>query len=199
MDAFEVHRRLILLSDTVAQAVGVLQVEVGHQDIKRRRRSTPVRVAAGGLVADYVPFYFAPRSPMMFVIDRGRVPTYQEGCGDLVYLVTTVEHLSSLGLAPIFTDRNAAVAYAAYSATVSDLDTLVDWPLMEAYIWKDAPPEFPDRQERRMAECLVHGQVPWEAFTEVVTKTVACARVARGVLAEAGQTTRVRVRPDWYF
>ncbi len=28
----------------------------------------PVRCGAGGCVADYVPIYFAPRSPMMFRI-----------------------------------------------------------------------------------------------------------------------------------
>lgn len=187
-----------LLSGTVAQAVGVLQVEVGRQDIKQRRRTTPVPLPPGGVVADYVPFYFAPRSPMMFVIDRGNVPTYQSGCDDLVYLVTTLERLVDLGLRPICSDRNATIAVATFSSVIGDLDTLVDWDLMAAQWWYNTP-EAPDRKERRMAECLVHGLVPWAAFTEVVTKTATCAETARHVLAAAGVATKVRVRPGWYF
>lgn len=78
-----------LLSDSRAQQSGMLQVEVGHPDIKERRRRRPVPAAAGGVVADYVPFYFAPRSPMLYVIERGNVPTYDQGCDRIIYLVTT--------------------------------------------------------------------------------------------------------------
>ena len=69
-----------LLADTGAQAQGVLEVEIGNTDIKARRARREVPVAPNGVVADYVPFYFAPRSPMMYSIHRGNVPTYQDGC-----------------------------------------------------------------------------------------------------------------------
>ncbi|WP_161983184.1 DUF4433 domain-containing protein, partial [Candidatus Frankia alpina] len=77
-----------LLSDTEVRRRGLLRTEVGNQGIKRRRRERCVRVPPGGVVADYVPFYFAPCSPMMYVIHQGGVPTYDGGCDDLVYLVT---------------------------------------------------------------------------------------------------------------
>lgn len=40
-------------------------VDVGNHDIKQRRAERKVPVPPGGVVADYVPFYFAPRSPMI--------------------------------------------------------------------------------------------------------------------------------------
>ncbi|MEI6622203.1 MAG: DarT ssDNA thymidine ADP-ribosyltransferase family protein [Actinomycetes bacterium] len=52
-----------LLADELAQAEGLLSVDVGNREIKSRRRRRQVRVQPGGVVADYVPFYFAPRSP----------------------------------------------------------------------------------------------------------------------------------------
>ncbi len=187
-----------LLSDTAARERGVLRAEVGNHEIKSRRRERVVRLGAGGVVADYVPFYYAPRSPMMYVIDRGGVPTYDGGCDDLVYLVSTVERLIDLDLRPLFTDRNAVLALAAFTDDVAKLDRLIDWSLMRATMWANTSAE-PDRKERRMAECLVHACVPWEAFSEVVTKTRACAALVTQALSTVGSSTPVHVRPDWYF
>jgi len=187
-----------LAADTVARERGLLSVEVGHAGIKERRRRVPVPVPPGGVVGDYAPFYYAPRSPMMLNIHTGRVPTYTRGCDDLVYLVTTVERLIDLGRDPMFTDRNAAIAFAEFFTDLGELDTAIDWLLMRARMWNNTQDE-PDRMERRMAECLVHQGVPWEAFIEVVAKTGACATEARAALATVGVSTPVVVRPGWYF
>jgi len=54
----------------------LLTKEAGNLDIKAARRFRQVDIEPYGVVADYVPFYFAPRSPMMFAISHGRVPHY---------------------------------------------------------------------------------------------------------------------------
>jgi hypothetical protein len=46
-------------------------VDVADATIKSRRMSKRVPCRPGGTVGDYVPFYFAPRSPMLFRIQRG--------------------------------------------------------------------------------------------------------------------------------
>ena len=79
-----------LVSDTDAVRTGALIVEVGHAGIKERRRGRMVPIGPGGAVSDYVPFYFAPRSPMMYAIHRGNVPTYGE-------LGTGIDSLVRLG------------------------------------------------------------------------------------------------------
>ena len=88
-----------LLSDSGTRAKGGTLIEVGHPDIKRLRRERPVPIAPHGMVGDYVPFYFAPRSPMMFVIHCDNVPGYSAGSDRLVYLMTTIERLLALELA----------------------------------------------------------------------------------------------------
>ena len=50
-----------------------LRTEVGDRQIKADRRRYPVTCEPGGYPADYVPFYFAPRSPMLYRIARGGV------------------------------------------------------------------------------------------------------------------------------
>ena len=78
------------------------------------------------------------------------------------------------------------------------MPTFVDWDLMQAGLWFDTP-EFPDRKERRMAECLVYERVPWSAVQHVVSKNEATAGVVRAILSEAGHATPVTVRGGWYF
>jgi hypothetical protein len=187
-----------LLSDTTAQQASLIQNEAGNRDIKESRRRRAVPAHPGGVVADYVPFYYAARSPMLSAIVHGRVPTYLGECGDLIYLVTTVERLVHGANLLVFTDRNAASALAEFSSDVERLDGLVDWPLMRATMWTNTQDQ-PDRRERRMAECLAHGRVPWESFTEVVAKTAVCGRQAREMLDTVGTSVRVVVRPGWYF
>jgi ssDNA thymidine ADP-ribosyltransferase, DarT len=187
-----------LLSDTVASLADLPRTEIGDQDIKAMRRRRSVLASPGGVVADYVPFYYAPRSPMMLLIHSGRVPTYTAGCDDLVYLVTTVERLAELGRPLVFTDRNAVLKITKFSTAISELDSLIDWPLMRARMWHNTESQ-PDRKERRMAECLVHERVPWVAFVEVVARTVACARRTRAAVATVGGNIPVVVRRGWYF
>lgn len=186
-----------LLSDTLVATN--LQIEVGNRGIKAQRARRIVPVAPGGVVADYVPFYYAARSPMMFAIDRGNVPSYTEGCDRLIYLVTSLERLWDAGIAPVGTDRNAALDIATFTQQPADILDAVDWPLMEATYWRNTP-EDPDRRERRQAECLVHRRVAWELIDAVYVKSESVADEVRSVLATIGDTaTRVSVRPSMYF
>lgn len=187
-----------LVCDAEAHVPGTLAVEVGDLSIKERRRRLPVPAGPGGVVADYVPFYFAPRSPMMYVIDKGRVPQYQGPIYDLVYLVSSIERLHQCGCTLVISDRNASIGIAAFSASPAEWDDLVDWDVMDLVMWQSTS-EYPDRMERRMAECLAHGHVPWAAIDQVVTSTSTHARHVAATLASLGIGTPVSVRRDWYF
>lgn len=116
--------------------------------------------------AEAVPFYYAPRSPMMYRLHRGSVPTFTGNTHDLVYLVTSIEHLIDHGHRLVFTDRNAAAKFAVHSNRVTDLDDLVDWDLMTADDWSNTDDD-PDHKSRRMAECLAHEGVAWDAITQI--------------------------------
>ena len=187
-----------LVADSRAHRDGLLSVEVGNIGIKERRQRRAVPIAPGGVVADYVPFYFAPRSPMMFVIHKGGVPTYSGGCDELVYLVSTVEAVAAVCPHVLFTDRNAVLELAAFDSDLNALGDLVDWPLMRASMWANTADD-PDRKEHRMAECLVHAEVPWSAFSGITARSAACARTAQAALDSLGSTTPVSVRSNWYF
>ena len=187
-----------LVSDDHAGARGWLQIEVGDTAVKEHRRRRIVPVPPGGPVSSYVPFYFAPRSPMMFKIWKGGVSGYQGGLEPLVYLVSTIENLVGAGCAVVVTDGNAANGPTRFSSDPSEAAELVDWPLMNQRYWQDTPDD-PDRVRRRMAECLVKDHVPFGAFLDVITMTEATAGLARSALGAAGVELQVTIRSDWYY
>jgi hypothetical protein len=156
-----------------------------------------VPVGPGGAPADYVAFYFAPRSPMLYVIDRGGVPEYQEGQRPLVYLVTDIETIVRMGLGYVFSDGNCASIFTEYFHNLDRLD-MVDWALMSAKMWNNTPSDG-DRMRRRAAEFLVHKEVPWSAFMGAATMDEDMARQVRAALVGAGSHLPVRVRRDWYY
>ena len=187
-----------LFSDAQIETSRRAPTEVGHADVKRRRRNLAVPLAPGGCVADYVPFYFAARSPMLFIISKGDVPRYSGGQEEIVYLITSTEKVVEERLPFVFTDRNAALRIADYGNDLQDLDDYVDWDLMEGRMWKNTDEE-PDRQERRMAEFLVHGHMPWSAFIGVAACNDDKCRQVEHALASVGAKVLVTPRPGWYF
>jgi len=57
---------------------------IAYQNIKVQRAATEVPIEPYGTLADYVPFYFAPRSPMLFTISRGNVAGAEGQQGNIV-------------------------------------------------------------------------------------------------------------------
>lgn len=186
-----------LLADTFAAEH--LQIEVGNRNIKDARTRRRVPIGPGGVVADYVPFYYAPRSPMMYAIYKGNVPTYTDGCDRLIYLVSSLESLWLAGADAVGTDRNARLDLAEFYQAPVDVVGAVDWPLMLSEYWNSTA-EDPDRRERRQAEFLVHRHVPWSLIDSVCAHSPEVARSVQAVLADVGDNdTKVFVSPTMYF
>jgi ssDNA thymidine ADP-ribosyltransferase, DarT len=187
-----------LQSDNLLSRQSVAIVEAADPVIKARRRQVRIRLAPFGCVADYVPFYFAPRSPMLYKLARGGVPSYTDGQDSLIYFVGTVERIADTGLRYIFSDGNCAASVTQLFNDLRDLETAVDWALMRVRMWNDTA-EDPDRMRRRMAEFLVHERVPVRCLARIVVRTPAMKRQVVAILVEHGISLSVEIRPGWYF
>lgn len=171
-------------------------MSIAYQDLKARRSEWPVRVARGGTLADYVPFYFAPRSPMLIAIAGGWVGGYGGGQVEVAHLVFSASELARAGEF-VITDGHAATALSEQFDDLAGLDE-VDWTIMRDKYWRDTD-EDGDRKRRRQAEFLVFGSVPFHAVRQIGVMTDAVAADVGESLADAPDSPRIVVRPDWYY
>lgn len=184
-----------LRSDAGCRREGLTEVEIGSVSIRERRLQLPVGdVGPGGCVGDYVPWYFGPRSPMMFALSRNNYE-FQEGFDEVVYLVSTVPTIVAMGGAWIASDRNAALALAEFVDAQADLPGHISWEVISARYW----PDYTDGADLRAAEFLVHESVPWRAVEGIVTKNEATQAKARAMLEGSDHAPPVTVRGQWYF
>jgi hypothetical protein len=170
-------------------------VSIGHKRIKERRLKKKVPIGPGGVLADYVPFYFAPRSPMLFTINKGNVEGYTGGQEPIVHLVSSTEAVDAEGLDWVFTEGHAVMDYTDFFDDFADLNK-IDWLLMSSKFWFDRP-EYPDRCRRREAEFLVHDFFPWKLVSEIGVCNTAIAQQTKRILA--GRKPPVSVQRDWYY
>jgi len=173
-------------------------VGIAHRHIKERRARKCVPLNPGGTLADYVPFYFAPRSPMLYAIHTGYVEGYSEGQGAILHLVTSIDTILTKKLPFVFTDGHAEMAISRFFHDLSDLDQ-VDWEIMKATYWNDTEQDN-DRSRRRQAEFLVRDFFPWKLIEEIGVMNDAVAdRVDDLLPSSERRSPAVTVQRKWYY
>lgn len=184
-----------LRSDAACRREGLTEVEIGSTSIRQRRLELPVGdIGAGGNVGDYVPWYFGPRSPMMYTLSRNNYE-YRAGFDEVVYLVSSVPRIIELGGQWIASDRNAALTMAEFTDDERELEEHISWDVIRAQYWTD----YPDGADLRAAEFLVHESVPWEAVEAIVAKTEDTRVRVEAMVAGLDHSPQVLVRSQWYF
>lgn len=172
-------------------------VDIGNAEIKADRYKVTIDCGPRGVVADYVPFYFAPRSPMLYKIHKDGAASYLGGQNDVLYLVGTAQSIASANLGFAFTNGHARMAI---SQSFDDLRKLraVDWDVMASRYWHDTQ-DHPDRKWRRQAEFLVHSFCPINQIDFIGARTNEVAGHVKSVVESAGFDLNVRVMFHWCF
>lgn len=166
---------------------------IGNDDIIGKRDAKVVPLAPGGALSDYVPFYFSPRSPMLFSIKKNRVAEQN----DIVYLVSEYDVISNAGLDFVYTDGQAMMSFSQYFNRKKDLVEL-DWDLFKSKFWNDTDDDN-DRMRRRNSEFLVHQVVPMTCIISIVVKTELRKEQVESFLKQISLKLRVVVNQDWYY
>jgi ssDNA thymidine ADP-ribosyltransferase, DarT len=192
-----------LVCDTESERRELCAQSIAHATLKERRARTSVEkndgssIAAGGVLADYVPFYFTNRSPMLYAIHRGAVVGYNGGQSSVIYLVSSVETVAATKMPWCFTDGHAVEEVSEFYDRVADLNQ-IDSNLMQNWSWQNTLSD-PDRKRRKQAEFLVHQQFPWRHVTQISVINQATATQVKALIQANEHQPRVTVEPKWYY
>ena len=186
-----------LWCDREATSRGLTKVGIAYQHIKVRRAQRLVPLGPGGTLDNFIPFYFAPRSPMLCSIYHDNVDGYSEGQRSVVHLVSSAETISDAEASFVFTDGHAAMDLSDFFDKLDDLDK-IDWKIMKEKYWADTD-EDGDRARRRNAEFLVHRFVPWQLIAGIGVFNMAMAEHVTEILGDVAVKPVVTVERGWYY
>jgi hypothetical protein len=186
-----------LLCDAAMADLDLPGQSIAHAHIKERRRNIEVPVPPGGVVGEYVPYYLAPRSPMLYANHMGAVSGRAPGQDGIVYLVTTIERVAAMGEVVLTSKHPARRPRFSNDLSLLDDPEFIDWDVMFDPWFTSATDT--ERPERRQAEVLVHREVPLDAIIGVAARTVDELAQARSICQPNHPDWHFNDRPDWYF
>lgn len=190
----------VIWSDAERVRQGLECTVVGMSEIKRRRlEEIEVDCHPGTQVGHYVPFYFCPRSVMLYMLYKDNRPdlAYHGGQRPIVHLQAdlhmVLEWAKNERRRWAFSKRNAGARYSDFYNDPTLFDTL-GWEAIAATDWRD-----PDVKEGKQAEFLIEEYFPWK-FVELIGAIDAeVAKQVEGVITEADHQPEVVVKPNWYY
>lgn len=172
-------------------------VSIRNSELIDKRARHAVPVPPGGLLNDYIPFYFTPFSVMMRNIRSGRGGVQQRSNDEIVILVSSLHHITKKGLPFLFTNMHAYYRWASYYDDLAHLDQ-VDWPLLQARDFRRDEND-PVKFERYQAEALIHKHCPVSGLIGIVCHSETGKISAQSQIDANGLNLPIYVRPDWYF
>ena len=168
-------------------------------EIQGVRRERKIECGPGGVIHDYVAFYFGFLSPMMLQLKTGQVEGYCEGQQPLIYLVSKCQNIAHNGAQFVFFDGHGI---AKFSHSYDDLDDLdkIDWDVVYMRYWHDTIQDM-DRQRRKQAEFLVYRFCNWSFINEIGVIDNSVKTKVEEILHAFPQKLRrpVNIKRNWYF
>ena len=170
---------------------------IGMDSIKQQRLAKSLSSHPDLHVGDCVPFYFCPRSVMLYVLYQANHPelSYRGGQGPIVHLEAdlrqTVAWAEEHERRWAFTLSNAGSGYFEDRCDLAQLEA-IDWNAVQARDWRLC-------KDGKQAEFLIERQFPWNLVLciGVYSKEV-YSQVTRR-LETSGYKPPVEIKPDWYY
>ncbi|TXI35528.1 MAG: DUF4433 domain-containing protein [Aquipseudomonas alcaligenes] len=185
-----------LLSDAVLLNQALPGTVIGMNHIKQRRLQLELDSHPGLHVGECVPFYFCPRSVMLFLISRGHQDlAYNGGQGPIVHLEAdlhaTVQWANAQARRWAFTLSNAGSKYFEDRADLAQLKE-IDWDAVAARIWHQC-------KDSKQAEFLLEQSFPWHLVERIGVQSRQIYTQVANALPAQGHRPTVELRPEWYY
>ncbi len=178
-------------------ALGTPFHSIAHNEIKQIRAETEVPCEPGGTLDEYVPFYFAPRSPMLYTINKGNVASVTDGQKQIVHLVLSADDLMDEQEC-VFTNGHAIMDLSDFFTDLTDL-TELDWAAVNSQKWGHYYDPTDETKRKKQSEFLAKTAVAWEHVQSIGVPSDACAERVLALLAGCAHIPPVEIHKDWYY
>ena len=189
-----------LFSDSEITARPATGETIGMGTIKKRRLKELTLSSHPGLhVGKCVPFYFCPRSIMLYILHKANHADidYQDGQYPIIHLVSdlhkTVEWANKHQLRWAFTDSNAGSRYFDDYSSLQNLDK-IDWIAVHASQWSES-----HTKEKKQAEFLIERHFPWELVEEIGTFSSLQQQQVHEIIQSIHHQPQAKIRREWYY
>lgn len=171
---------------------------IGIEGIKQRRLEELTLTSHPELyVGQCVPFYFCPRSVMLYLIHRGNHPNlvYRDGQTPIVHLEADLRQTVAWADAQerrwAFTSSNAGSFHFDDYSDLAQLDVL-DWDAIEADDWQG-------RRDGKQAEFLIEQSFPWQLISRIGVRSNGVRDQVLEALEVAECRPPVEILRNWYY
>jgi hypothetical protein len=170
---------------------------IGMDSIKQRRLALHLTSHPSLRVGDCVPFYFCPRSVMLYLIYQANHPdlAYRGGQQPIVHfeadLHSVVAWANQKKRRWAFTLSNAGSNFFEDRSDLAQLDE-VDWNAVGASDWRNC-------KDGKQAEFLLELSFPWHLVERIGVHSLPAYRKVVDALPANGHRPAVERRPEWYY
>ena len=171
---------------------------IGMSKIKHRRLYELTLNSHPDLyVGQCVPFYFCPRSIMLYLIYRGNHSEldYRGGQDPIIHLIAdlkkSVQWAESNGRRWAFTLSNAGSNYFDDRCNLAQLGE-IEWDAVRATNWAQC-------QEGKQAEFLLEYSFPWQLIEHIGVYSRAVYSQVLNALPSSGHRPQVEIKQEWYY
>jgi hypothetical protein len=173
-------------------------INIGNRDVIQVRDNEPVRLNGYGNIGDYVPFYFTPRSLMLFNIITGYwaplVPKRNKS--DILVIRCVITELAKLEKW-FFTNGQGNDMVSSHFNDLKQLEE-IDWDIIQKSEFSKSDGDY-DRPRRYQAEFLVKDSVPVDSIESLVVFNQAAADKVAQTLRENNTNLAVHIHPSYFF
>ncbi len=170
---------------------------IGMSSIKQRRLTLPLGSHPDLHVGDCVPFYFCPRSVMLYLIYQGNHQElgYRGGQGPILHFEADLRAVVAWANAQparwAFTLSNAGSYFFEDRNDLARLSE-INWTAVQARDWRA-------HKEGKQAEFLLEHRFPWHLIERIGVHSPVVYRQVVNTLPANGHRPPVEVRADWYY
>lgn len=171
---------------------------IGMNHIKQRRLKELMLTSHPNLhVGDCVPFYFCPRSIMLYIIYQANHPdlSYHGGQNPIVHMEAdlreTVAWAKQHNQRWAFTLSNAGASYSEDRCDLTQLGD-INWEAVQSDDWQQC-------KEGKQAEFLIEQQFPWELVSRIGVQSSQTHKQVLQALQNATHKPSVEIKSNWYY